>query len=97
VCPVRRSRFVSSRHNALQSHRQKTRLRLCRPRFAETRETERVKKVFGPKFGKNLIIVDAKKIFLNKLKGVTDPELKRKIIGHTFIEVFDREAKNSKE
>ncbi len=59
-------------------------------------ETERVKKVFGPKFGKNLIIVDAKKIFLNKLKGVTDPEMKRKIIGHTFIEVFDREAKKLK-
>ena len=32
-------------------------------------ETERVRKIFGKKFGKNLIIVDAKKLFLNKLKG----------------------------
>jgi len=59
-------------------------------------ETERVRKIFGKKFGKNLIIVNAKNIFLNKLKGVTDPEQKRKIIGHTFIEVFDREAKKLK-
>ena len=53
-------------------------------------ETERVRKIFGKKFGKNLIIVDAKKLFLNKLKGITDPEQKRKIIGHTFIEVFEK-------
>ena len=59
-------------------------------------ETERVRKIFGKKFGKNLIIVDAKKLFLNKLKGVTDPEQKRKIIGHTFIEVFEKEAKKLK-
>jgi GMP synthase (glutamine-hydrolysing) len=59
-------------------------------------ETQRVKKVFGKVFGKNLIIKDAEKIFLNKLKGVTDPEQKRKIIGHTFIEVFDAQAKKLK-
>jgi GMP synthase (glutamine-hydrolysing) len=59
-------------------------------------ETERVKKVFGKTFGKNLIIVDAKKTFLSKLKGATDPEEKRKIIGHTFIEIFDKEAKKLK-
>jgi GMP synthase (glutamine-hydrolysing) len=59
-------------------------------------ETERVRKVFGRMFGKNLIIVDAKKIFLSKLKGITDPEQKRKIIGCTFIEVFDGEAKKLK-
>jgi GMP synthase (glutamine-hydrolysing) len=59
-------------------------------------ETERVKKVFGKIFGKNLVIVDAKKIFLLKLKGVTSPEQKRKIIGHTFIDVFDKEAKKLK-
>ena len=59
-------------------------------------ETERVKKIFGKKFGRNLIIKDAKKLFLNKLKGVTDPEQKRKIIGHTFIEVFEKEAKKIK-
>ncbi|AKL98031.1 glutamine-hydrolyzing GMP synthase [Endomicrobium proavitum] len=59
-------------------------------------ETERVRKVFGKTFGKNLFIVDAKKVFLGKLKGVTDPETKRKIIGHTFIEVFDKYAKQLK-
>jgi len=40
-----------------------------------------------------LIVVDAKERFLQALKGVTDPEQKRKIIGHTFIEVFEEEAK----
>jgi GMP synthase (glutamine-hydrolysing) len=59
-------------------------------------ETKRVKKVFSKTFGENLIIVDAKKTFLLKLKGVTDPEEKRKIIGHTFIEIFDKEAKKLK-
>ncbi|MDR3274858.1 MAG: glutamine-hydrolyzing GMP synthase [Endomicrobium sp.] len=59
-------------------------------------ETERVRNVFGKIFGKNLIIVNAKKIFLSKLKGIIDPERKRKIIGHTFIEIFDKEAKKLK-
>jgi GMP synthase (glutamine-hydrolysing) len=59
-------------------------------------ETERVRKVFGKIFGKNLIMIDARKIFLSKLKNVTDPEQKRKIIGHTFIEVFDRQSKKLK-
>jgi GMP synthase (glutamine-hydrolysing) len=40
----------------------------------------------------NLNVVDAKTEFLDPLKGVTDPETKRKIIGHTFIQVFQREA-----
>lgn len=40
----------------------------------------------------NLTVVDASEEFLGKLKGVTDPEVKRKIIGNTFIEVFQREA-----
>ncbi|MCA6071178.1 MAG: glutamine-hydrolyzing GMP synthase [Endomicrobium sp.] len=56
-------------------------------------ETERVRKVFGKMFGKNLIMIDAKRVFLSKLKGVTEPEQKRKIIGHTFIDIFDRESK----
>ncbi|MCL2485696.1 MAG: glutamine-hydrolyzing GMP synthase [Endomicrobia bacterium] len=59
-------------------------------------ENARVKKIFGKKFGKNLIMVDARKTFLGRLKGVTDPEQKRKIIGHTFIEVFDKEARKLK-
>ncbi|MDR3112073.1 MAG: glutamine-hydrolyzing GMP synthase [Elusimicrobiota bacterium] len=59
-------------------------------------ETQRVAKIFGKFFKENLIMVDAKKMFLKKLKGIVDPEKKRKIIGHTFIEVFDREAKKIK-
>ena len=38
----------------------------------------------------SLDVVDASKIFLNKLKGITEPEKKRKIIGKQFINVFDR-------
>lgn len=43
--------------------------------------------------GLNVIGVDAKKKFLDDLKGIEDPELKRKSIGKNFIEVFDKEAK----
>jgi GMP synthase (glutamine-hydrolysing) len=42
--------------------------------------------------GLNVIGVDAKEKFLSQLKGVTDPEQKRKVIGRVFIEVFDEEA-----
>jgi GMP synthase (glutamine-hydrolysing) len=45
------------------------------------------------KFGLQVEYVDASDIFLKRLKGVTDPEKKRKIIGHTFIEVFEDKAK----
>ena len=51
-----------------------------------------VKEVFEGNFDINLIYVDAADLFLGKLKGVSDPEKKRKIIGATFIEVFDNEA-----
>ena len=44
----------------------------------------------------NLITINAEKIFLNKLKNVTDPEKKRKIIGETFIRVFEKESKKYK-
>ncbi len=44
----------------------------------------------------NLIVVDARKRFLKKLKGVKDPEMKRKIIGNEFIRVFEEEAKKIK-
>lgn len=44
------------------------------------------------KFGLNIIRVDAKERFMSKLKGVSDPEEKRKIIGHEFIEIFAEEA-----
>lgn len=60
-------------------------------------EKERVKKIFGKTFKNNLIIADASKRFLDKLAGVSDPERKRKIIGHEFIAVFDDEAKRFKD
>lgn len=44
------------------------------------------------KLGINLNLIDARSIFLAKLQGVTDPEKKRKIIGNTFIEVFEAKA-----
>ncbi len=44
------------------------------------------------KLGLNVIGVDARKKFLDDLKGITDPELKRKSIGHNFIKVFEEEA-----
>ena len=56
-------------------------------------EREEVEKVFKEQFKINLITVDASKIFLKKLKNVTDPEKKRKIIGKQFIKVFEKEAK----
>jgi GMP synthase (glutamine-hydrolysing) len=59
-------------------------------------EAERVREVFKQNFHINLRFVRAKKIFLDKLKGVADPERKRKIIGRTFIEIFEREASSIK-
>jgi len=55
-------------------------------------EGAQVKEIFAKKFKTNLVYVDASKLFLSKLKGVSDPEKKRKIIGKTFIEVFDKES-----
>jgi GMP synthase (glutamine-hydrolysing) len=60
-------------------------------------DRQRMTDVFKKKFGYSLKIVDASALFLGRLKGVTSPEKKRKIIGHTFIEVFDREAKKIKD
>jgi len=56
-------------------------------------EARIVREVFQRHFKINLRCIDASEEFLNALKGVTDPERKRKIIGRTFIKVFDREAK----
>ena len=55
-------------------------------------ECETVKEKLGEHLGINLKVVDASDKFLDRLKGVTDPERKRKIIGNTFIEVFESEA-----
>lgn len=56
-------------------------------------ERENVKEVFGRHFKMNLKRIDASDEFLKKLKGVNDPEKKRKVIGKAFIKVFEREAK----
>src|SRR5699024_1714903 len=56
-------------------------------------EREEVEKVFRDEFHMNLITVDAKDRFLNKLKGIADPEEKRKVIGEEFIRVFEEEQK----
>ncbi|MFH1752759.1 MAG: glutamine-hydrolyzing GMP synthase [Candidatus Omnitrophota bacterium] len=56
-------------------------------------EAERVIDTFRKHYHIKLRYVNAEEIFLRKLKGVTDPEKKRKIIGKEFIRVFEREAK----
>ncbi len=56
-------------------------------------EAREVETVFREHFQINLISITAEKAFLHKLRGVTDPEQKRKIIGRTFIEVFDQESR----
>jgi GMP synthase (glutamine-hydrolysing) len=53
-------------------------------------ERQGVEKLFGDNFSMDLTTVDASELFLTRLEGVTDPERKRKIIGNTFVEVFDQ-------
>lgn len=60
-------------------------------------EAEEIRKIFKEDMGLNLKIIDAKELFLKELKGVTDPEEKRKIIGKLFIEVFEEVAKENGE
>lgn len=55
-------------------------------------EGDQVEEIFKERFDMNLIRVNAQERFLNKLKGVTEPEKKRKIIGEEFIRVFEEEA-----
>lgn len=57
------------------------------------KEAEEVINTFQKQFAINLIVIDAKKRFLEALKDVADPEEKRKIIGKEFIDVFTEEAK----
>ncbi len=57
-------------------------------------EVESVSKSLRGQGFRNLHVIDAKKLFLGRLKGRTDPEEKRKIIGHTFIQVFETAIKN---
>jgi len=60
--------------------------------FMRKGESEQVKETFSGKFHMNLVFVDAKKRFISKIKGVSDPETKRKIIGNEFIRTFEDEA-----
>jgi GMP synthase (glutamine-hydrolysing) len=55
-------------------------------------EVERTFKVFRDNLGMRIIYVDASERFLDRLKGVVDPEVKRRVIGEEFIEIFEEEA-----
>lgn len=57
-------------------------------------EVEQVRDMFRNHFHIPLVYADASELFLSRLEGVSDPERKRKIIGQTFIEVFEQEAAN---
>lgn len=57
-------------------------------------EVEAVRKLFRGEFKIRLITINARRRFLSRLKGVTDPERKRKIIGREFIRVFETAARN---
>jgi GMP synthase (glutamine-hydrolysing) len=59
-------------------------------------EAQKVQDVFRKYFRINLRFARAKKLFLRRLKGIGNPEQKRKIIGRTFIEVFEKEARRIK-
>ncbi|OGR70165.1 MAG: glutamine-hydrolyzing GMP synthase, partial [Elusimicrobia bacterium GWC2_65_9] len=59
-------------------------------------DRERAERVLGRELKLNLKIVDSSKLFLSRLKGVSDPEKKRRIVGKSFIEVFDKEARRIK-
>jgi len=61
--------------------------------FLRKNEGDDVERVFRQQFDMNLIRVNAQERFMEKLKGVTEPERKRKIIGEEFIRVFEDEAK----
>jgi len=56
------------------------------------RESELLRETFEANLGMNLVMVDARERFLERLKGVEDPEKKRRIIGDEFIRVFEEEA-----
>lgn len=56
-------------------------------------EGQKIQDIFRKNFDIDLIYADASNEFLKELKGIDNPEKKRKIIGHKFVEIFDREAK----
>ena len=55
-------------------------------------EAKQVNDMLNKDLGVNLTVVDASSLFLSRLEGVEDPEQKRKIIGNTFINIFEEEA-----
>lgn len=55
-------------------------------------EGDQVMEMFAENMGVRVIRADAAELFLGRLKGISDPEAKRKVIGNTFIDVFDEEA-----
>jgi len=59
-------------------------------------EEKQVVNTFKKRFKMNIVYVNAKNIFLNKLKNVSAPEKKRKIIGNLFIKIFEKHAKKIK-
>ena len=61
--------------------------------FLRSGEKDKVENTFRDNFSIHLDAIDAADKFLEKLKGITDPEQKRKSIGNTFIKVFEEEAK----
>lgn len=61
--------------------------------FMRKNEPQEIKKIFGEELGMNLRVVDARERFFSALKGIEDPEEKRKIVGNVFIEVFEEVAK----
>ncbi len=61
--------------------------------FLRKGEREQVEETFRRRLGAPLVVVDARERFLHALEGVSDPERKRKIIGHEFIDVFEEEAR----
>jgi GMP synthase (glutamine-hydrolysing) len=52
--------------------------------------------IFKKKYNLNIKLINASKVFLNKLKNISNPEKKRKIIGNLFIKIFERESKKYK-
>jgi IMP dehydrogenase/GMP reductase/GMP synthase-like glutamine amidotransferase len=73
-------------------HRRPADLRVRRPRPAAPERGQMVMDMFAGKLHAKVIHVDASEQFLGHLKGVSDPEAKRKIIGREFVEVFKAEA-----
>jgi GMP synthase (glutamine-hydrolysing) len=57
-------------------------------------ESKQVAAAFRSRFGNRLRVIDASKRFLDRLGGIEDPEEKRRVIGRTFIEVFESEARS---